>query len=320
MCHEPLLALNGTHVYTREHACIVSCLLHFCQVMSLSFVCLWFGSAVEIVDVHVDAVLDLPYYTIRLPDGTKKQTNWDKLIPLTEYRKVPDEDGGRRFKSPLSRRSSSWSRSPSRNGRRERSTSSGSRCRRRPWSRSPSKSKQRDRSNSGSRSRRRPWSRSQSNGSGSCRSRGPSRGGDDDGSKVASSPSRSVRKAPVRDPRKPARRPRSPSPHKNRAGDSGRSIVKSLSNGSARCSPSRSKSWEEHTAAITASSHGHSGTGNNRSLQRLQRIAPGKNDAETGSRTGGSYQNTISISSSVEAVNRGRRSSYLECTRSSCEF
>ena len=45
------------------------------------------ASAAEIVLVHIDAVLDTPNYTIRLPDGARKQTNWDKLIPLYEWEK-----------------------------------------------------------------------------------------------------------------------------------------------------------------------------------------------------------------------------------------
>mmetsp|Transcript_23325 Transcript_23325/g.41789 ORF Transcript_23325/g.41789 Transcript_23325/m.41789 type:complete len:740 (-) Transcript_23325:418-2637(-) len=40
---------------------------------------------VWIIAVHIDAVMEIPYYTIGLPDETTKQTNWDTLIPLSEY-------------------------------------------------------------------------------------------------------------------------------------------------------------------------------------------------------------------------------------------
>jgi len=40
---------------------------------------------VWIIAVHIDAVMEMPYYTIGLPDETTKQTNWDKLIPLSDY-------------------------------------------------------------------------------------------------------------------------------------------------------------------------------------------------------------------------------------------
>jgi len=43
---------------------------------------------VEIRAVHIDAVLDMPYYTIQLPVGSSKQTNWDNLVPLAEYNKT----------------------------------------------------------------------------------------------------------------------------------------------------------------------------------------------------------------------------------------
>ena len=37
--------------------------------------------------VHIDAVLETRYYTIQLPDGQTKQTNWENLMTLAEYRK-----------------------------------------------------------------------------------------------------------------------------------------------------------------------------------------------------------------------------------------
>mmetsp|Transcript_10638 Transcript_10638/g.23488 ORF Transcript_10638/g.23488 Transcript_10638/m.23488 type:complete len:1001 (+) Transcript_10638:135-3137(+) len=43
---------------------------------------------VEIMAVHIDAVLDMPYYTIQLPDESRKQTNWDNLMSLAEYGKI----------------------------------------------------------------------------------------------------------------------------------------------------------------------------------------------------------------------------------------
>jgi len=44
---------------------------------------------VEIVAVHIDAVLEIPYYTIELPNKMCKQTSWDKLVPLSEYNTLP---------------------------------------------------------------------------------------------------------------------------------------------------------------------------------------------------------------------------------------
>ena len=43
---------------------------------------------VEVVAVHIDAVIKIPYYTIMLPDGSLKQTNWDSLMTLSEYKKL----------------------------------------------------------------------------------------------------------------------------------------------------------------------------------------------------------------------------------------
>lgn len=70
------------------------------------------SSTVEIVTVHVDAVLEMPYYTIQLPDRSRKQTNWDNLMPLSEYKKrkssantaaVDGEDGDEDGEKPRSR-------------------------------------------------------------------------------------------------------------------------------------------------------------------------------------------------------------------------
>jgi len=49
---------------------------------------------VEIMAVHVDAVMEHPYYTIKLPDGQFKQTNWDNLMPLKDYIKMKEEVNG----------------------------------------------------------------------------------------------------------------------------------------------------------------------------------------------------------------------------------
>ena len=48
-------------------------------------------SAVEIVGIHVDAVLEMPYYTIVFDDGSRKQTNWANLIPISEFNKQHTE-------------------------------------------------------------------------------------------------------------------------------------------------------------------------------------------------------------------------------------
>ncbi len=42
----------------------------------------------KIVAVHLDAVLEIPYYTIQLPNKTRKRTSWDNLMTLAEYRKI----------------------------------------------------------------------------------------------------------------------------------------------------------------------------------------------------------------------------------------
>ena len=47
-----------------------------------------FVITVEIIAVHVDAVMEHPYYTIRLPDGQCKQTSWDNLMTLSQYKKI----------------------------------------------------------------------------------------------------------------------------------------------------------------------------------------------------------------------------------------
>lgn len=61
---------------------------------------------VVIVAVHIDAVLEIPYYTIQLPDGSRKQTNMENLIPLEEY-----NNGARPYSRIKERRSSSRRRS-----------------------------------------------------------------------------------------------------------------------------------------------------------------------------------------------------------------
>jgi hypothetical protein len=45
-------------------------------------------AAVDIVAVHIDAVLEMPYYTVQLSDGSLKRTNWDKLMTLSDYKKL----------------------------------------------------------------------------------------------------------------------------------------------------------------------------------------------------------------------------------------
>ena len=40
-----------------------------------------------VIAVHVDAVLELPYYTISLPDNTRKHTNYNNLMTLSDYKK-----------------------------------------------------------------------------------------------------------------------------------------------------------------------------------------------------------------------------------------
>ncbi|KAL3823450.1 hypothetical protein ACHAXA_010210 [Cyclostephanos tholiformis] len=94
---------------------------------------------VEVVAVHVDAVLEIPFYTILLADGSRKRTNWDNLMTLSEYKKFKsaaasiDGIGGK--DEELSPRSSSRIRSilgfssQSRGGR-TRSLSSSSRIER----------------------------------------------------------------------------------------------------------------------------------------------------------------------------------------------
>jgi hypothetical protein len=71
---------------------------------------------VGIVAVHVDAVLETPYYTIQLPDGRTKQTNWDNLMPEAEYRKRTAICGGISYEQE---------RSSPRDGGRSRASSRG---------------------------------------------------------------------------------------------------------------------------------------------------------------------------------------------------
>jgi hypothetical protein len=91
---------------------------------------------VEVVALHVDAVLEIPYYTIQLADGSRKRTNWDNLMTLSDYKKfksasatvneigVKDHDSCRRNTSRI--RSILSFSSQSRGGR-TRSPSSSSR-------------------------------------------------------------------------------------------------------------------------------------------------------------------------------------------------
>jgi len=48
---------------------------------------------VEIIAVHVDAVMEHPYYTIKLPDDQCKQTSWDNLMTLSQYKKIKAAGG-----------------------------------------------------------------------------------------------------------------------------------------------------------------------------------------------------------------------------------
>jgi hypothetical protein len=61
---------------------------------------------VVIIAVHIDAVLEIPYYTIQLPDGSRKQTNMENLIPLEDY-----NNGTRPYTRIKEKRSSSRRRS-----------------------------------------------------------------------------------------------------------------------------------------------------------------------------------------------------------------
>jgi len=61
---------------------------------------------VTITAVHIDAVLEIPYYTIQLPDGSRKQTNMENLIPLEDY-----NNGTRPYSRIKEKRSSSRRRS-----------------------------------------------------------------------------------------------------------------------------------------------------------------------------------------------------------------
>jgi len=89
---------------------------------------------VEIVTVHIDAVLEMPYYTIVLPDDTRKQTNWDNLMSLAEYERrlatsrIDDSyRGGDDTEASSSRRYRSLSRSRGSSRRRGRERSATSR-------------------------------------------------------------------------------------------------------------------------------------------------------------------------------------------------
>jgi len=117
---------------------------------------------VEIIAVHVDAVMEHPYYTIKLPDGQSKQTSWDNLMTLSQYKKIkaagdhttaslqPEEKERSRSRSLLrsiSSRSLSRGRSFSTDARKEQqdiddhSKSNRSRGRSKPRQRSVSRSK-----------------------------------------------------------------------------------------------------------------------------------------------------------------------------------
>jgi len=67
---------------------------------------------VVIVAVHIDAVLNFPYYTIQLPDGSRKQTNMENLIDLRDY-----NNGTRPYARIKVKSGGSGSRSSSRNRR-----------------------------------------------------------------------------------------------------------------------------------------------------------------------------------------------------------
>jgi len=69
---------------------------------------------VEIVGIHIDAVLQIPFYTILFDDDSRKQTNWEMLIPIADWNQKGKTDldstafqekprAGSRFRS--------WSRS-----------------------------------------------------------------------------------------------------------------------------------------------------------------------------------------------------------------
>merc|ERR1712176_1431687 len=64
--------------------------------------------------IHIDAVLEIPFYTILFDDGPRKQTNWEKLVPLADW----DQKGKADFDSTTFQekprgnlRFRSWSRS-----------------------------------------------------------------------------------------------------------------------------------------------------------------------------------------------------------------
>ena len=78
-----------------------------------------YSCSVEIVEVHVDAVLEIPYYTIQLPNKMRKKTSWDNLMTLAEYKKSkstssPRTDHDSKTGDGNSRRSRSLSRLTSR--------------------------------------------------------------------------------------------------------------------------------------------------------------------------------------------------------------
>jgi len=76
---------------------------------------------VIIVGVHIDAVLMIPYYTILLPNGSKKQTDMERLLPWKEGGSYPHNHGP---SNSSHREGSSHSSSGGRSSSRHRASSS----------------------------------------------------------------------------------------------------------------------------------------------------------------------------------------------------
>ena len=74
---------------------------------------------VTIVGVHIDAVLEIPYYTILLPNGHKKMTDMERLLPFSNT--TSSSNGNREGRSHSSNSSSHHHRSRSRSSSRPRS-------------------------------------------------------------------------------------------------------------------------------------------------------------------------------------------------------
>lgn len=71
--------------------------------------------------MHIDAALETPYYTIKLPDGTRKNTTGDNLLSLFEYERASSAvecAGGVRSCASSRSRSTSRSRQPVRSNSR----------------------------------------------------------------------------------------------------------------------------------------------------------------------------------------------------------